>query len=809
MITLQESLSPFEFGNKAASLSRLIQYGENVPNGFVIHKDWFEAFQQERLNITHFKEALENALKSLNAVTLMVRSSAIGEDSDQNSFAGQLESYRSAPDVNSVYENTLRCWKSYSSQSVKAYENTSGHHLKGMAVVVQEMVDPDFAGVVFTRSPLADNELLVEYVTGHGEKLVSGDVEPESKTYIRKDHHVQCTDSGAFKSLVDICVRLEISFGVPLDIEFAVKDGIVYVLQARPITTEGKGVTVHWSNTNVNENYPSAISPLLYSIARDSYYHYFKNLSKLFQIPQERIQRLESSFANVIGVFGGGMYYNMSSIYNIFYSSPFAKQLLGSFNNFVGHKDESLNDQKVPFIEKFTFVRSVIKHNRKLGREVALFENRVQGYVFKSEQAISLDELKTAFHEFIEIRMHSWYKASLADFFAMLHHGLLGKLCSKFYGKEAIGIHNQLIQSIPNLVSTKPVLLIHEILKITKKDVILYTDFQDMEPDHFWNLYASKSKEYKAIELIHSYLKNWGFRCSGELMFTADNFSDNPVAFIQLLKQYDEINEHDPALQIAATADEAKQIRQRFIRKIWTKYGIVFPVALFFHGLVDLSIRNAMRGISSRERARLKQAQLYYQFKKVIRKLGSELQKRNLLADSNDLLYLSYIEITELIEYSSILPQANLDQITLRKRHYQQECEKSFPDEFFTVNGLVVSTKNEEDSNSEDDLMKGMSACGGKVTARARVIESISEAYKLKKGDILVTRQTDPGWIVVFPLISGLIVERGGMLSHGAIVSREFGIPSIVGVPSATARIKDGQLIQLDADTGTIKFIDD
>ena len=125
------------------------------------------------------------------------------------------------------------------------------------------------------------------------------------------------------------------------------------------------------------------------------HYHYFKNLSKLFQIPQQRIQRLESSFANVIGVFGGGMYYNMSSIYKIFYSSPFAKQLLGSFNNFVGHQDESLNDQKVPLIEKFTFVRSVIKHNWKLGREVTLFENRVQGYVFKSEQAISLDELKT------------------------------------------------------------------------------------------------------------------------------------------------------------------------------------------------------------------------------------------------------------------------------------------------------------------------------------------------------------------------------------------------------------------------------
>lgn len=161
------------------------------------------------------------------------------------------------------------------------------------------------------------------------------------------------------------------------------------------------------------------------------------------------------------------------------------------------------------------------------------------------------------------------------------------------------------------------------------------------------------------------------------------------------------------------------------------------------------------------------------------------------------------------MEYSSILPEANLDLIALRKRNYQQECEKPFPDEFFTVNGQIAGSQNEDESNSETDLIQGMSACGGKVTARARVIESISEAYKLKKGDILVTRQTDPGWIVVFPLISGLIVERGGMLSHGAIVSREFGIPSIVGVPSATTRIKDGQLIQLDADTGTIKFIDD
>ena len=192
----------------------------------------------------------------------------------------------------------------------------------------------------------------------------------------------------------------------------------------------------------------------------------------------------------------------------------------------------------------------------------------------------------------------------------------------------------------------------------------------------------------------------------------------------------------------------------------------------------------------------------------MIRKIGRELQKRNLLADAKDLLYLSHVEITELMEYSSILSNVHKDKIALLKMHYLEECKKSFPDQFLTKNGQVMHTYNEDALYSEGDVMTGMSACGGKVTATARVIESISEAYKLQKGDILITRQTDPGWIIVFPLISGLIVERGGMLSHGAIVSREFGIPSIVGVTDATSRIKDGQIIQLDADTGTIIFLD-
>ena len=112
-------------------------------------------------------------------------------------------------------------------------------------------------------------------------------------------------------------------------------------------------------------------------------------------------------------------------------------------------------------------------------------------------------------------------------------------------------------------------------------------------------------------------------------------------------------------------------------------------------------------------------------------------------------------------------------------------------------------------SESGNSHLSGLCACGGIIQARVKVLQSVMEAHKLQKGDILVTSQTDPGWVVVFPLISGLIVERGGMLSHGAIVSREFGIPAIVGVEGAVSKLKDNDLVELNAFTGKITLIDE
>ncbi|MFZ9700205.1 MAG: PEP/pyruvate-binding domain-containing protein, partial [Flavobacteriales bacterium] len=332
--SLSEPIDSGIFGGKAGNLSELIRIKLPVPKGFAIGKKVHSDFEKDQLNEGHFLRELSDFLNAVGAIKYMVRSSAIGEDSLGNSFAGQLESFISDPDLDSVYQNIKRCWNSYHSEAVLAYQSHTGRCLDGMGVVVQELIEPEFAGVIFTRSHLQHDQLLVEYVAGHGELLVSGQITPKQFHYNPEDGQATGDWLPVFQDCISLAQRIEQHYKFPCDIEWAFKEGSFFIVQSRPITTSVKQKIIYWSNTNVNENYPGPISPLLYSIARQSYYNYFKNLSKLFSISDPDIRRLESAFTNVIGVHGAKMYYNMSSIHEILSASPFGDSLIKSFDNF-------------------------------------------------------------------------------------------------------------------------------------------------------------------------------------------------------------------------------------------------------------------------------------------------------------------------------------------------------------------------------------------------------------------------------------------------------------------------------------------
>lgn len=815
LISLDQHISENSVGAKGYHLSVMKAAGFPVPEGFVIMSNAFNDFYlAEKEPDSTFKKELNEQLSKVGAATYMVRSSAIGEDGSETSFAGQLDSFISKADGEAILTHIRRCWQSYNKENVAIYGAHKGKELAGMAVVVQKLIDPDYAGVIFTRSHLREGQMLAEYVSGHGEALVSGQVNPDSVHYSIAKKSMDTEAPFNLLSGFKTARQLELFYGHPLDVEWAVKDNQFYVVQSRPITTKVKESPQFWSNTNVNENYPDPISPLLYSIARDSYYHYFKNLSKLFQVKEDTVRSLEGAYSNIIGVWGCHMYYNMSSIHEIISQSPFSETLMKSFDNFVGYTaDQAHQPKKATLKNKIRFVRDFIRFNFFLEKNVSYFENLVNTYSSSAKKAISLNELKKAFHGFIEIRMHSWYRASLADFFAMISHGILGAYCKLFYKEEGIAIHNKLIQAIPNLISSQPIIDTHRIKLKIREHRSLYEKFQQLNPCDFYLFLQTSSNDTEVYELVQDYLENWGYRCSGELMLTHDNYTENPSLFIALLQQYDKLPDTDPAALIHEKYEERKKVIRDFRKKIFSNYHILFPVSLLHIGLLNLLIKLASNGISSRERARLKQALLYFRFKQVIQKIGKTFVRQKQLKDPEDILFMKYQEIAESLSSSDMLPEHLKKRVEARKSEFEVQGKLIYPDDFQTFMGsyplpeYVIS--NHDDHSEDENAISGLSACGGIIEGRAMVLESVLEADKLKKGDILVTRQTDPGWVVVFPLISGLIVERGGMLSHGAIVSREFGIPAIVGVHKATSRLKDGDHILLNANTGRITILDE
>jgi pyruvate,water dikinase len=497
----------------------------------------------------------------------------------------------------------------------------------------------------------------------------------------------------------------------------------------------------------------------------------------------------------------------MTSIHTVLSASPFADLLIQSFDHFVGYNDgKKAKEQSSTWKQKGSFLFAFIQRNRLLEKDVVTFEKRALHFDEQVKSAIVLHDFQKSFHDFVEIRMHSWYHASLADFFAMSFHGFLGKFCQLHFGEQGTGIQNQLIQAIPNLISSQPVLSMHALVMDIRNNASLSALFQEKDPSVIWERVRREVQWQFFYEHVDLYLQNWGYRCSGELMLTHLNYIEDPASLMSLLKQMLALPDYDPAKKMREKHTEALAVRAQFRRKLWMKYWYR-PGKLLLHlFLLKYLIGQACKGISSRERVRLKQAQLYFGLKRSLQSIGREWRKSGFLDSEMDILYFTYQELAEHLSASGLLGSEVKSLIAMRKKLWEEQVKNQYPDDFYTREGRYekVSEVVSKENQHTDGQLAGLCACGGIIKGRVKVLENVLEAGKLEQGDILVTRQTDPGWVTVFPLISGLIVERGGMLSHGAIVSREFGIPAIVGVHEATLRLKDGDQITLNANMGII-----
>jgi pyruvate,water dikinase len=291
-------------------------------------------------------------------------------------------------------------------------------------------------------------------------------------------------------------------------------------------------------------------------------------------------------------------------------------------------------------------------------------------------------------------------------------------------------------------------------------------------------------------------------------MLTMPTFQDEPERVVELIQAYIATDAGPPATILARQAQERIAETRRLKGMLGSRWIVV--------GLVLCWTQNA---ILLRERARLKQALLYTRLRHIALAIGDRLVDANRLERRDEIFFLTAEEIDALLSGVSMFPDHVRQLVALRRTAHDEFASITPPDtltlgsgEYLTATGACTDTPAAmvaATSSLAQPELRGTGACGGRAEARAAVLDDICDAQRLVAGDVLVTRQTDPGWGPVFPLISGLVIERGGMLSHGAIIAREFGIPSVVGVRGATSRIAHGARVHVDGDRGLVRILEE
>ncbi|MFY9620678.1 MAG: PEP/pyruvate-binding domain-containing protein [Pyrinomonadaceae bacterium] len=893
IVPLDEATLPELVGGKAHNLCLIAELGLRVPSGFVVTAHAFDSHLEEndlaekiralpqwqtrslagelglasqRQLSARIRELIVNTPLSpklcnslaasaealLNRGPVVVRSSAIGEDSARASFAGQLDSFLHVRTLPELENALLACWASCWSERAIAYRAARGFEVRGMGVVVQTQVDALAAGVLFTRT--AEGAMLVEHTPGLGDALVAGAIDPGRFLLQRNGSGFQALSAGerSIKSvenllfsrarlaeLARLAAMLEEGLGGAQDVEWAIDQAdLLYIVQSRPITATvtvnappPRGRPVRWSDANINENFPAPVSPFLYSIASAGYAHYFRNLARAFGLSRRRINAMDDALRHIIGVHGARMYYNLTNIHTVLRTSPFGDDLVVAFNSFVGASG-SLGAPPVKSGRLREFAELVVIAVKTswlylfLGRRVASFEQLVDDFAERTEPqrlgALPLRDLRLLLNELMDIRCHRWTNASLADAAAMVCYAMLRRQVEQVSdGNRPGALHNTLLKAIPELVSGEPVQHLWELSRAVRAEPALRNLFE-YEAESVVDQLAVNPEFTDFRARFEEYLQRWGFRCSAELMLTAPSFQEQPELLVETIRAYARLDGESPAATLSRQLAEREHETRRLLRKLRNRPISRWLPFVSRAAVLRTVLRWTQAAIAYRERARLKQALLYSRCRRLALALGDRLVARGHLAEQEDVFWLTVAEVDELAGGSAMFPHHVQELTALRKRAHEH-LAAMHPSDNFTLTegdylpldgalqtGVETSPRNghANPANGGPRTLRGAGACGGRATGRAVVLCDASEAGRLAAEDILITRQTDPGWAPVFFLIKGLVIERGGMLSHGAIVAREFGIPCVVGVAHATRELFQAGRVEVNGDRGEVHVLD-
>lgn len=762
-------------------------------------------------------KALRGALANLKGKTFAVRSSAVDEDGAEASFAGQLQSFLNVS-PHEVEARVHDVWASAFVDSVSDYRARHGLSAtpKAPAVIVQAMVNADMAGVAFSVDPLsAGDKIAVIAVKGLADQLVGGEMNGDTYRLSRACAPLSAELAGEAavlgttqqRAVAKLALQAEAHFGLPQDIEWAIKSGILYLLQSRPITTlQHDDDTVIWDNSNIVESYSGVTSPLTFSFARRVYAEVYRTFGRTLGVSETLIRENDNVFANMLGSLNGHVYYNLLNWYKSLAMLPgfksnrvFMEQMMGVREALPAHWVERIAARPSGWLARFSdtlglarALLGLVLTVFSLPSKIKRFHRHIDGVLQPPAVPFAKQGLTTLVGEYRKLEkalLGQWDAPLINDFHCMVAFGLSRAVMKRWCGEKGESLHSDFMIGQGDIVSAEPAQRIARMAKLLKGKDKTISGLVKGDA-------GVLAKEPALAAQVTEYLAKFGDRCTQELKLESLTLDDDPTPLLQAIgyaAQRVENTEQNTHSDSALQARLAEAFVGRPLRRMVAKLLILW----------------AKGRIRDRENLRFERTRVFGRIRRIFVAVGGILADAKVLKTARDVFHLSIEEILGLVD-GTLVTRDLKGLVEVRKRDAERFEKLPPPPNRLETRGLVMTDVEAQVERARvmakagsHGAMKGLGCCRGVLTAKVRVVHD-PRKDALRPGEILVARHTDPGWIALFSNAAGILVERGSLLSHSAIVAREMGIPCVVAIPDVMERLATGDTVMMDGTTGEV-----
>ena len=860
-------------GGKGANLGEMTTAGFPIPAGFVLTTKAYDAFvqahglQHKIVNLAQTVSAddpqpSESASQKIHALfmegmiadnlaaeittaygqltqtsgtAVAVRSSATAEDLPTASFAGQQDTYLNIQGEDALLDAVKKCWASLWTARAISYRQRQGiaPSSVSLAVVVQQLVPADSAGILFTANPMngARDQIVINATWGLGEAIVGGLVTPDTVTVDKSTYEIlsrettmkttmtvrtengtedqavpvdkqneQVLDEETAVSLAKLGAQIESHYNMPMDIEWAIADGEIAILQARPITSlppaplkdvvwEPPTPNTIWMRRQIVEHMPEPLSPLF----EDLYLR--KGLNQSMDFLMEALAELSGASFDLYAMIPHGF---VDTINGYAYTTGSFKMTFKDLIGIMRIYSRISRFFNMPAFDWDGIVlpgyQSLISHWESIDLAAAADEDLLQG----------ISEMATADGSY-------WFGSARNLGFSRLTDTLFDRLLRSFLFRYGLPKPRPRSSSFLRGFDSKALDAQADMEALANKiseSEALRERVLKTEANQLIAVLAGHSDGQAVVEGIQQYLEEYGHQIYN-LDFAVPTQNEDPLPMLLSLKA---LVENAPEQDVRSRQAKMAEDRDELVKQTMQSLN---PLSRqLFHWVWKWTKQYA----PYREHVMFYMGAAWPTVRKLAHELGQRLTDAGTIAQPDDIFYLNSDEITAAIEARANgqgiaeFGQLAQERRDLREARKQLTPLAKVPErgslKFGPIN-LSMFDPTPSDAANEGPVLNGYAVSTGKVTAPASVIHSVGDFDQMKPNTILVCTTTTPAWTPLFSQAAGLVTDVGGALAHGSIVAREYGIPAVMGTGVATGRIKPGMMLSVDGDAGTVTLVDE